>query len=121
MIRMDPKCIYSLVEQVLSSWCNKENLQTDKYMAWLIILSKYIDSYQLVALLVVKVTIETDQWKVQNGNVHWHRQWSCEFVWYYQVIWRMLHLTVHYYTDLALLIVLIMEEEEQMVGRQFNS
>ena len=31
------------------------------------------------------------------------------------VIWHMLHLTVYYYSGYAVLMVLIMEEEEEMV------
>ena len=34
---------------------------------------------------------------------------------------RVLHLKAHYHSGRAVLIVLIMEEEEKMVGRQFNS
>ena len=71
--------------------------------------------------MVAKVTIDTDQGKVYNGNVYWHWKWSREFVWWYQVLWHVLHLTVYYYSGCAVLIVLIMEEEEEMVGRQFNS
>ena len=32
--------------------------------------SEGIDTDQLVALIVAKVTIDTDQWKVCNGNVY---------------------------------------------------
>ena len=39
----------------------------------------------------------------------------------YQVVWRVLNLTAYYYSGRAVLFVLLMEEEEEMVGRQFNS
>ena len=35
----------------------------------LIIKSEAIDTHQSVALMVAKVTIDTDRWKVRNGNV----------------------------------------------------
>ena len=35
-------------------------------------MSEAIDTDQSVALTVAKVTIDTDQWKLRNGNVYWH-------------------------------------------------
>ena len=38
-------------------------------------LGETIDTDQSVALMVAKVTIDTDRWKVRNGSVYLHRQW----------------------------------------------
>ena len=65
--------------------------------------------------------VQQNKVEVRNENVYWYRQWSREFLWWYQVVWRVLNLTAYYYSGRAVLFVLIMEEEEEMVGRQFNS
>ena len=70
--------------------------------------SEAIDADQLVALMVAKVTINNDRWKVCNGNVllriYQHRQRASESVWWYQGVRRMLYLTAYYDFDCALLI-----------------
>ena len=59
--------------------------------------SEATDTDQSVALMVAKVTIDTDRWKVSNRNVYWQQQWSHEFVWWHYILWRVSHLTAYYY------------------------
>ena len=117
--------IYSFVITVLllQSEINTNTCKTLKYEMYPTFLVEWGYWYQLIGSINGKVTIDTNRWKLRNGNFYWHQQWSHEFVWWYQVVLYALHLAA---CTLLLLwpcciIVLIMEEEEEVGGGQFNS
>ena len=81
--------------------------------------NKPIITDQSVKLMKEKVTIDADQWNIRNGNVYTDADNDHVSSYVDTVLWRLLHLTAYYYSGYAVLIV--EKEEEEMVGRQFNS
>ena len=84
------------------------------------ILSEANDTDQSVALMVAKVTIDTDRKSVTETSIdidndHMNSYGDIKSLGMCYIY------TVQYYSGCAVLIILIMEEEEEMVGRQFNS
>ena len=76
-------------------------------------LGETIDTDQSVALMVAKVTIDTDRLEVRSGYVYWHLQWLCEFVWLSGLTHVKSYSVLLFCMVVLYVIVLIMEEEKK--------